>query len=107
MTEDPALPFTERLSREDQHHDLSLFGLGGIHGLPYQEWKGSKEDDERRGNPKQWLGYCQHGSPLFPTWHRPYVAAYEVDVTWHSTRVRSLLIEPMAANFAAACYRNC
>ena len=24
------------------------------------------------------IGYCTHSSILFPTWHRPYVALYEV-----------------------------
>lgn len=24
------------------------------------------------------VGYCTHASILFPTWHRPYIALYEV-----------------------------
>lgn len=24
------------------------------------------------------MGYCTHGSILFPTWHRPYLALFEV-----------------------------
>jgi len=25
-----------------------------------------------------WEGYCPHGTAIFLTWHRPYVALYEV-----------------------------
>ena len=52
---------------------ISFFQIGGIHGLPYLAWDGAGEDD-----PAEQAGYCTHGSVLFPTWHRPYVALYEV-----------------------------
>ena len=41
--------------------------------MPYLAWDGAGEDD-----PAEQTGYCTHGSVLFPTWHRPYVALYEV-----------------------------
>jgi tyrosinase len=41
----------------------------GIHGQPLQPWDAT---DDKPGK-----GYCQHGSPLFPTWHRPYMLLYE------------------------------
>lgn len=44
----------------------------GIHGYPTIEW------DNAPGNPAWGWGYCTHDSVLFPTWHRPYVALYEV-----------------------------
>lgn len=44
----------------------------GIHGRPFQSW----DDVNGSGNPN--TGYCTHGSVLFPTWHRPYLAVYEV-----------------------------
>ena len=26
-------------------------------------------------------GYCAHGDPTFPTWHRPYLAMLEVCIS--------------------------
>jgi tyrosinase len=59
-----------------QSDQLSHFGIGGIHGLPYVQWGGSGGTDPV--SDKQWGGYCSYGNVLFPTWHRPYVALYEV-----------------------------
>jgi len=59
-----------------QSNQLSQFGIGGIHGLPYVQWEGSGGNSPVQGS--QWGGYCTHGNVLFPTWHRPYVALYEV-----------------------------
>jgi tyrosinase len=59
-----------------QSNPLSQFGIGGIHGLPYLQWEGSGGTRPVQGS--QWGGYCTHGNVLFPTWHRPYVALYEV-----------------------------
>ena len=50
---------------------MLTMGLG-IHGYPTIEW------DNAPGNPVWGWGYCTHDSVLFPTWHRPYVALYEV-----------------------------
>ena len=61
-------------SNFDQDDVESFFSVGGIHGLPYVSWDGAGSDP----GPVRWRGYCTHGSVLFPTWHRPYVALYEV-----------------------------
>ena len=61
------------MSAEDQDAMLSFFQIGGIHGMPYETWNGSGDKDQG-----VWGGYCTHSSVLFPTWHRPYVAVYEV-----------------------------
>ncbi|KAI0043594.1 tyrosinase [Auriscalpium vulgare] len=53
---------------------ISFFQIGGIHGLPYVQWDGSGGSQPVQGS---WGGYCTHGSILFPTWHRPYVALFE------------------------------
>ena len=46
----------------------------GIHGRPYVAW--DKVGPAANG----WSnGYCTHTSNLFPTWHRPYLALYEVN----------------------------
>lgn len=58
-----------------QSDQLSFFQIGGIHGLPYIQWEGSGSTKPVAGS---WGGYCTHGSMLFPTWHRPYVALFEV-----------------------------
>jgi hypothetical protein len=58
--------------KEGQEDAMSWFGIGGIHGLPYKAW------DNAYGKTQQKTGYCTHGSNLFPTWHRVYIALFEV-----------------------------
>nr|BAD51402.1 photo-regulated tyrosinase [Polyporus arcularius] len=62
----------DALSKSSQEEVTSFFQVGGIHGLPYVAWDGAGQSD-----PAEEAGYCTHGSVLFPTWHRPYVALYE------------------------------
>lgn len=50
----------------------------GIHGVPYRSW------DDVAGNQK--LGYCTHASILFPSWHRPYLALFEVSGQYEISR---------------------
>lgn len=45
--------------------------LEGIHGLPQTPWDGVVGQGASPG-------YCVHGAVTFPTWHRPYVALFEV-----------------------------
>ena len=47
----------------------SFFMLGGFHGEPF---RGPGETDGA-----WWGGYCQHGTVLFPTWHRAYLFKVE------------------------------
>ena len=61
-----------------QSNPLSHFGVGGIHGLPFEQWQGSGGTTAVPGASG---GYCTHGTVIFPTWHRPYVALYEVRST--------------------------
>ncbi|KAG9029812.1 hypothetical protein FS837_003464 [Tulasnella sp. UAMH 9824] len=63
----------QAMYQTSQQDGLSHFQIGGIHGLPYQQWETSGGDQPVG----RWGGYCTHGSMLFPTWHRPYVATYE------------------------------
>ena len=44
--------------------------------MPYTRWPDSDWNDEKPINKQQ--GYCTHTSVLFLTWHRPYLALYEV-----------------------------
>ncbi|KAI0737489.1 tyrosinase [Irpex lacteus] len=66
-----ALSAMQNMPWKDQ---LSWFSLGGIHGYPYQPWGDSAATESAS---TKWKGYCTHGTVLFPTWHRPYVAAVE------------------------------
>ncbi|OJT09435.1 Tyrosinase [Trametes pubescens] len=60
----------------------SFFQIGGIHGLPYAPWDGVGEASQAEAS-----GYCTHGSVLFPTWHRPYVALYEQILQKHAIQI--------------------
>jgi len=44
-----------------------------IHGWPYRPW-----DNVQATPGNENTGYCHHVSVLFPTWHRPYLALFEV-----------------------------
>ena len=48
-----------------------LTNYQGIHGRPFIAW------DNVQGSFQ--AGYCTHSSILFPSWHRPYMALFEVD----------------------------
>ena len=48
-----------------------VFHAEGIHGYPNLPWDGVT------GNGGG-VGFCTHGSILFPVWHRPYLALFEV-----------------------------
>ena len=43
--------------------------IGGFHGEPFRG-PGAQ-------TPTWWGGYCQHGTVLFPTWHRAYLYRLE------------------------------
>lgn len=47
----------------------SFFVLGGYHGEPFA--------GPGATNPNWWGGYCQHGTVLFPSWHRVYLYVLE------------------------------
>lgn len=47
----------------------SFFTIGGFHGEPF---RGAGLTDGA-----WWGGYCQHGTVLFPTWHRAYMYRLE------------------------------
>ncbi|KAI0925031.1 hypothetical protein AcW2_005732 [Taiwanofungus camphoratus] len=66
----------EMLSKRKVDNLLSFFNIGGIHGLPFQRWGESGGDKPAA----EWGGYCTHGSVIFPTWHRPYVALFEQEL---------------------------
>ncbi|PCH38806.1 Di-copper centre-containing protein [Wolfiporia cocos MD-104 SS10] len=75
----------ERMMKEPYENDYSHVSIGGIHGLPYNRWGDSGPVEFEDGD--AFGGYCTHGSMLFPTWHRPYVALYEQVVWKHANEI--------------------
>lgn len=69
-------------------HCYPLKRFLGIHGMPYTTWpneswnKGPNNVPDRKpppsGGRKGMDGFCTHSSILFLTWHRPYLALFEV-----------------------------
>lgn len=87
---------------QDAKDQLSWFQIEGIHGLPYVPW------DEAEVPIYPGKGYCTHGSNLFPTWHRAYVALFEVRLVVR--RLHPYLEVPpslCAASLAIARGRHC
>ncbi|KAJ1300272.1 hypothetical protein OPQ81_005099 [Rhizoctonia solani] len=52
----------------------------GIHGMPYQPWLGDPKGQPKEGD-DVFRGYCNHGSVLFPTWHRPSLMLLEQSIS--------------------------
>jgi tyrosinase len=48
--------------------------MTGIHGRPYKAYDNVQALQGNEAN-----GYCTHVSIIFPPWHRPYLALYEVN----------------------------
>lgn len=61
----------QRFQNTSATNPLSYFQVASIHGYPNGPWDGV--DGASSG-----AGFCMHSSVLFPVWHRPYVALYEV-----------------------------
>ncbi|EPS39079.1 hypothetical protein H072_7156 [Dactylellina haptotyla CBS 200.50] len=69
----------ERMQAKSRTDPNSWYQLAGIHGRPYLAWHSRTSGDSRYRQ----AGYCTHGSTLFPTWHRPYLAYFE-EVVWQN-----------------------
>jgi len=109
---------------EKQTHPLSYFGICGIHGLPYEPWASSPDVSEPENKvtigSEDWLdgsngdkppqtrkGYCTHGNVLFPTWHRPYVALYEVCTVVSKDVANTYNCSKYLASTATARHQDC
>ena len=62
--------------RINPNNSFSYQAIAGIHGLSNKIWDGVTDG---RGDSTK--GYCTHGRPTFPTWHRVYLAQFEVRIT--------------------------
>ena len=65
------------------HRGTSNLIFQGIHGLPFQTWPlawpdGTPNEDIEPATNTAFQGFCTHTSVLFLTWHRPYLALFEV-----------------------------
>ncbi|KXL44734.1 hypothetical protein M433DRAFT_166430 [Acidomyces richmondensis BFW] len=69
-----------RFQAVNESKELSYYRIAGIHGRPYVPWDGV-EPYPGIDSP----GACQHVSPLFLTWHRPYLALVEQTLFGHIT----------------------
>jgi tyrosinase len=65
------------LEGQDGNIQTSYYQIAGIHGMPYKPWNGVGSSTNWQ-NTSRFGGYCTHSSILFLTWHRPYLALYEV-----------------------------
>ncbi|EKM54921.1 uncharacterized protein PHACADRAFT_259085 [Phanerochaete carnosa HHB-10118-sp] len=89
------------MSQDTQGDLTSFFQIGAIHGLPYIQWDGSGGKEPVKNS--QWGGYCTHGSVLFPTWHRPYVALFEQVLQQHAATIaKTYTVDQDRWNKAAA-----
>lgn len=70
-----------------QDNILSYYQIAGIHGMPVQTWNGVQPFNQYAQS-----GYCPHDSVLFPTWHRPYLALFEVTTPYSFISISSKLI---------------
>lgn len=91
----------QHLQGLDENQLTSFYQIAGIHGLPYKPWNGvgSNTDWQRSSG---FGGYCTHSSILFITWHRPYLALYEVSEIPIHTRCRK---NPLTVSFIASSIR--
>ncbi|KIL63082.1 hypothetical protein M378DRAFT_733369 [Amanita muscaria Koide BX008] len=75
----------------DASDDKSFYAVSGIHGQPYTAWNGATGTSTASSpaSEKEWNfgGYCTHGSVLFPTWHRPYLALFEQIIQEHAIEI--------------------
>ena len=61
----------------------SYYAIAGIHGLPQKEYDSAPSPIGR--------GYCEHGTVLFPTWHRPYILLFEQAVIRAAVKIANEL----------------
>ncbi|KAK6508807.1 hypothetical protein TWF481_003576 [Arthrobotrys musiformis] len=66
----------------------SWWQIAGVHGRPFVAWNNRGPSNPKTGLLQAYTntGYCTHGSTLFPTWHRPYLAYLE-EVLWYTAYV--------------------
>ncbi|KAL1637014.1 hypothetical protein SLS58_009540 [Diplodia intermedia] len=71
---------------------MSYFEIAGIHGLPNRPWDNVQSKTMFADQLE--IGYCTHGSILFPTWHRPYLAMMEQTIFEAMREIAKLFNDP-------------
>lgn len=57
----------------------SFFQIASIHGYPGNlEWNFGGKPAFQNDKDDPYYIYCVHNSPIFPSWHRPYMLLFEV-----------------------------
>ncbi|KAJ7068796.1 photo-regulated tyrosinase [Mycena amicta] len=69
----------------NENDPTSYFQIAGLHGVPWVQWNGSGGPTWVNGSHE--VGYCTHGTVLFPTWHRPYLALIEQIIQQHAVAI--------------------
>lgn len=62
----------ERFQGKDKNDRLSYYQVAGVHGRPFTTWNNFPTPLLNQA------GFCPHAQTLFGSWHRPYLAIYEV-----------------------------
>lgn len=62
----------ERFQGKDKNDKLSYYQVVGVHGRPFTTWNNFPTPLLNQA------GFCPHSMTLFGTWHRPYLAIFEV-----------------------------
>lgn len=65
----------ERFMAKDKNDRLSYYQVSGVHGRPFQTWNNFPTPLLNQA------GFCPHAAALFGSWHRPYLAVYEVCIS--------------------------
>jgi len=76
----------ERFMSKSKDDKLGYYQISGIHGRPFQSWNNFPTPLVNQA------GFCPHAQTLFGSWHRPYLAIYEVCVIANFTTIKMLTI---------------
>jgi len=86
-----------QFQQTNQASQLSYYDICGIHGYPANKpWDGVSRNSQQSG------GFCTHASPLFPPWHRPYLALFEQIITSNARNIANSYPSSNRARYQAA-----
>ncbi|KAI9789436.1 MAG: hypothetical protein M1835_001679 [Candelina submexicana] len=83
----------------------TFYSLGSIHGLPSELWNNVKNGNDPEGQKFSGSGYCTHGSLVFPTWHRVYIAMFEQAVANRMAAIANEYPQETRAKYQSAADR--
>ncbi|KAL0937178.1 tyrosinase [Colletotrichum truncatum] len=77
------------MSKGISENPFSYYEICGIHGQPWRAWDRvtSVNFGAAPGRTDSQSGYCSHGSVIFPTWHRVYLAQFEQALYLHAAEI--------------------